>query len=277
MRNNFSILVNTCDAFEDCWEPFFKLFSKFWPDYRQKIYLNTETKDYHYNDLEIISTKIATFYDKSNLTWSECLLKAFDIIDTDIFLLFFEDNFLVDFVKQDLIEKLVDIMLSEDITYIGLGGNQPPFHETAYELLVMVDQKANYRINTSPSLWNIKKMRKYIRKHENPWQFEIYGTRRAHLIKDKIYSINPKFCNPEKAILPFIEGMRKGKWVEEEVVDLFRRNSIEIDLSKRGFYDRSRKKRCLKNYLSFNLFYSKFLSEIELLRMRRFSQNKIIL
>lgn len=42
----YSILVNTCDKFEDCWNPFFKLFFLFWPDYNGVIYLNTEYKEY---------------------------------------------------------------------------------------------------------------------------------------------------------------------------------------------------------------------------------------
>lgn len=32
---NYSILVNTCDKFEDCWNPFFKLLSIYWPDYQK--------------------------------------------------------------------------------------------------------------------------------------------------------------------------------------------------------------------------------------------------
>jgi hypothetical protein len=28
---HFTVLVNSCDAFEDCWQPFFQLFSRCWP------------------------------------------------------------------------------------------------------------------------------------------------------------------------------------------------------------------------------------------------------
>ena len=56
-HSNFSILVNTTDSFSDCWNPFFKLFKKYWPNYGGKIYLNTEIKDFKYEGLNIICIK----------------------------------------------------------------------------------------------------------------------------------------------------------------------------------------------------------------------------
>ena len=53
----YSVLVNTCDKFEDCWNPFFQLFCMYWQDYKGKIYLNTEYKDYSFPDLDIIPVK----------------------------------------------------------------------------------------------------------------------------------------------------------------------------------------------------------------------------
>ena len=54
----YSIIVNTCDSYSDCWDPFFKLFSVFWKDCKGKIFLNTEYKDYSFPGLDIIPTKV---------------------------------------------------------------------------------------------------------------------------------------------------------------------------------------------------------------------------
>ena len=71
MENKYAILVNTCDKFEDCWEPFFKLFALYWPDYKGPIYLNTEYKTFTYGNLNIISLKICEKKkDHSEITWS---------------------------------------------------------------------------------------------------------------------------------------------------------------------------------------------------------------
>lgn len=53
----YSILINTCDKFEDCWNPFFKLWSIFWKDCKGHIFLNTEYKDFSYPGLNIKAVK----------------------------------------------------------------------------------------------------------------------------------------------------------------------------------------------------------------------------
>ena len=75
MNREFSILINTTDSFSDCWEPFFKLFCKYWPDYDGKIYLNTETKTFNYKNLNIISVQNGL----KNGTWSQCFEYAVKI------------------------------------------------------------------------------------------------------------------------------------------------------------------------------------------------------
>ena len=44
------------------------------------------------------------------ITWSECLLRALNLIDDDIILYMQEDYFLKDFAKNDLVEKFVQLM-----------------------------------------------------------------------------------------------------------------------------------------------------------------------
>ncbi len=44
MKSEVTVLINSCDAYSDLWEPFFKLFSIYWPDCPYEIVLNTEYK-----------------------------------------------------------------------------------------------------------------------------------------------------------------------------------------------------------------------------------------
>ena len=39
-----TLLVNSCDAYSDLWEPFFKMLGVHWPDCPYPIVLNTESK-----------------------------------------------------------------------------------------------------------------------------------------------------------------------------------------------------------------------------------------
>jgi hypothetical protein len=45
-KEDLTILVNSCDAYEDLWYPFFELFRINWPNCKYDIVLNTETKSY---------------------------------------------------------------------------------------------------------------------------------------------------------------------------------------------------------------------------------------
>ena len=57
-RNDITILVNSCDLYEDAWYPFFYLLRKHWPACNYNTVLNTETKQYHddYFDVKTINT-----------------------------------------------------------------------------------------------------------------------------------------------------------------------------------------------------------------------------
>ncbi len=244
----FAVFVNSTDSYSDCWEPFFKLFKKFWKDYDGHIYLNTEEKEYQYEGLNIIPTKVAKFKDRNKLTWSECLLYAFDQIDTDIILYLQEDYFLKAEVNHQKMLELVDLMRKHDLTYINISdsGNKGPFSPSSlHEDLWEVSQQDKYRISTQASLWNIRKMRKYIRKHENPWQFEYYGNIRARRRKDAFYAVNrDRYNRNYQPIFPYDPtGIVMRKWVREIVVDLFDKNDITVDFTERGFYDREKDKK----------------------------------
>lgn len=236
---NYSILVNSTDSFEDCWVPFFKLFTKYWSIYSGMIYLNTETKGFIFYNLPILCTKVRKGADRNRLTWSQCLLRAFDKIDTDVILYLQDDYFLDDYVQYSKINHFANLMIEDDITYISLVdfANGGPFHPTKYKDLWCIDKRADYRISTQASLWNIKKMRKYIRSHETSWQFEIFGTKRAHRKRDSFYCVDREVYSKNNPIISYkATGIVKGRW-NRSVVNLFKENRIVVDYSKRGFYD----------------------------------------
>lgn len=232
--NNFSILVNTTDSFEDCWEPFFKLFKKFWPEYKGKIYLNTETKSYNYSGLDIFPIK-NSLVDQS---WSKCLKYALNTIEDEIILYLQDDYFLNNYVNSKIINQLIEKMKNSIINCIHLHpcASAGPFESSEFIDLLKFSKKAAYKIGTQASLWKKDFMKKYIRDHEDAWHFEIYGTRRAWRHNEEIYIYN--YQNNKNKIIPYnATGIVKGKWKKEFVVDLFEENEIFIDFDNRGFYN----------------------------------------
>ncbi len=236
----YTIFVNSTDSFEDCWEPFFRLFSIFWPDCKQTIVLNTETKDFSYPGLDIHCSKVYGKNQLQKLTWSECLFKCLSMIETDSVIYLQDDYFLKAPVDVDLVTEFAEIMAHEGYSHIGLTpfASSGPWKTTKHSLLREVDQKASYRISMQAALWKNDRLRFYLRKHENPWQFEVWGTKRAHRIKDSFYSVNREiFTESGRQVIPYTPtGIVKGKWNKDAVYELFQKHGIDVDFSKRGFY-----------------------------------------
>lgn len=235
---SYTILVNTTDSFEDCWIPFFTLFKKSWPDYKGKIYLNTETKSFTFPVLSIVPVRNNKHTPAKKRTWSECLIGALENIEDEIILYMQEDYFIKSNVKNEIIEDFVRLMKENNIDCIHLTDqNSPgPFSPSNYEDLWLIDKIASYRVSCQAALWKRSVLLQYIRAYENPWQFEKYGTKRSQILDHKFYTVSrDKYILNENEIIPYVfTGIIRGRWFEE-VVELFEDNQINIDYTNRGF------------------------------------------
>ena len=236
-NKNYSVLVNSCDSFEDCWDPYFILFKKFWPKCDAKIYLNTEKKDWKINGLTINCTQVQNQYEE-RLNWSECLLKALDKIQTPLVLYFQEDYFIHQEVRHELIRKCSEYMIDNpDVSHIALTKHcsHGPFLEHSEEWLQVIRQNARYRICTQAGLWRVDALRSYLDPVENGWMFEIFGTWRAQKRNDIFLSAKWDDSKGGPAIDYLHTGIIKGKWLQE-IEEIFNKNNIIVDFSQRGVY-----------------------------------------
>ncbi len=238
LNDDFTILVNSCDGFADCWEPFFKLFTLFWPNCNVKVILNTETMDWSFPGLDLQCTQVGLGVGR--LTWSECLIKALDQVDTPLVLYLQEDYFFEKPVDDRLVYELADMMKTDSVVkYIGLTniGSLGPFGATADPRLWKVTQKARYRISTQAGLWRTETLRSYLKPEENGWMFEIYGTKRASKREECFLTVNKDvYCSEKAPVIQYTHtGIIKGKW-HQNMPKLFARHNIEVDFEKRGIY-----------------------------------------
>jgi hypothetical protein len=269
---NYTILVNTTDSFEDCWVPFFTLFKKFWPNYSGTIYLNTETKSFEFPGLNIVPVHNNVDNYKKDITWSECVSRALDKIDQDIILYLQDDYFIKDFVKEDIVNDYALLMENNAIDCLHLTDQHSagPFHPSPFEGLKVIDTKAPDRISCQAAFWKKDILKSYLRKDESGWQFETYGTKRAHFIKHNFYAVDRSIVVLNKyELIPYIfTGIVKGKWLPE-VEGLFADNHIEMDFSKRGFLPVGAKLpfgKLLKNYIKRKP--KEFKSWLDLIKLR---------
>lgn len=236
---DYSVLVNTCDKFEDCWNPFFRLFSLYWRDYKGKIYLNTEYKDYSYPGLDVIPVKgsAGRKINGSFATWSQCLKWALDSIPEEIILYLQEDYFLKSQVQTSMIDDAVKLMLeNKDIRCIHLTDQGCPVlgpsEYEGYDRCVLRDK---YRVSCQAALWYKDELYSLLREWESAWEFEQFGSKRSAILKHTYLAVSSKVVKKDSfEIIPYVfTGIVKGRWYEE-TIPLFEKHDIAMDWSKRG-------------------------------------------
>ncbi len=239
---NYSILINTCDKFEDCWNPFFKLWLEYWPDCNAPIFLNTEYKDFSYPGITINTIKGCKKHKlgiNQKATWSQCLKWALESIDSDIILYLQEDYFLKGKVKNDIIEHYVKLMnIHQTIQCIHLT-DQAVLSEgvSSYDTtLKKVITKQKYRVSCQAALWRKQELLSLIQEYESAWDFEEFASKRSGMMNHEYLVVDNRWVILDKfEIIPYIfTGIIQGKWYQK-VIPLFKEHNINIDYNIRGF------------------------------------------
>jgi len=237
---DLTIIVNSCDGFADCWRPFFHLFARYWPGCAHPIVLNTERLGYEHPGLGIRCSRVAAG-NPSKLTWSECLMRCLAGIDTPFVLYLQEDFFLEAPVRTDVLDELLGEMRAgrADVIRLMECDGSGPWHPTEHPLLWEVDRYARYRIALQAALWRKTTLLRQLRRHENAWQLEVFGSARARgRREERVFCVNrDRLHGPGREVFPYTPtGVVKGQW-ERFVPQLFEREGIVVDFSRRGFWD----------------------------------------
>ena len=162
MKNKFTIVVSSSNAYEDCWNPFFTLFNKFWPNCEIPIMLVSNTKVFEFENLNI-TCPIAGMASRNN-KWGESFLKTLQAVDTDIILLLMIDYFIKSPVQINVLNELVDLMYRDNITHIVLLSEVPGSKcKTKYPMLLERGQQVPYRFTLQAGLWRKDRLNDYIR------------------------------------------------------------------------------------------------------------------
>lgn len=238
--DDFTILVNTCDKYEDAWEPFFKLFKINWPQSENyKIVLNTENKDYKCDFLDVTTLRTG-----NDIAWSKRLKTALESIETEYVLFFLEDFFLRSPVNQEMFEEALDLIKSdEEIGYIGLKYSPERVFKrknfTPKDRFFSRDYLATKsRITAMSVLWRRKWLIELIDEKEDPWDFERNASVRSRQYSYKVLEINnlngvcpPVFDFEDKVKYGY--GITQGQWLPRNK-DLFKKYGIKVNFDGLG-------------------------------------------
>lgn len=239
LSKQLTIVVNSCDSYDDLWLPFFTLLKKYWNTKGIRILLNTESKTFQMDGLEI-----ECVHSPKEYPYGKRMLNALSKVKTPYVLPLLDDFFLRVAVNTDLITQVIKWMeIDSEIVYFNCDclPVYADYEIDEYPGYRRVPMGNDYTLNMQAAIWRTDCLKKYWRSDVSPWEWEVICNHLAMKdCKHKFYCVLKK----ENAFMDYghhqfgdIWGVYRGKWVKEDVVPLFQKEGIEIDYSKRGFYD----------------------------------------
>ena len=198
-KKDYSILVLSCDKYEPCWRPFFKLLDKYWEGH-PSVYLVTESKKCEYCNTININSDI----------WSRRFLGALREIESDYVLVMLDDFFIRDYVDIDRIDN---IEFTSDIICYNF---ELEYREPALRLNEWDIQKNNqvYLNSCQPTLWNKKLLMQRLYNSLNPqeWELQNIDSKYIHFINNRDFIIDIGYRHQDLSIG---WGITRGKLSRE--------------------------------------------------------------
>lgn len=219
MKKNIAVLVISCDNYEDCWQPFFALFKKFWSDCPFPIYLGTNEKD---------ATEIMRGGDVSVLkigedcAWADNVKRMMSKIEQPYVITFLDDFFIRKQVKEENINQAIDDFFTWDLSCLRLLHNPKGSKKLSSSVLEILP-KDEYCLSTQIALWDKEVYCDYLIEGYSAWEFEIKNSRRINE-EGKLIG---KFASVKKPIFAWKNGVVQRKWVRS-TKKFLHKNGIEV-------------------------------------------------
>ncbi|MBQ6421440.1 MAG: hypothetical protein IJK02_10240 [Clostridia bacterium] len=238
LKDKITLLVNSCDTYEDLWTPFFTLLKRYWDPGDIRIILNTESKAFSFEGL---SVECVHPLDRND-PYGKRMLHVLSQVRTPYVIPLLDDFFLRKEVDLDLICKILQWM-DKDPHIVYFNCDCTPTYcaleENVYPGFRRLPVGNEYTLNMQAAVWRTEKLLKYWRPDVSPWEWEEFTNLNAARNKtDKFYCVaDPKYAFCDYGYCLKGMGVHHGKWVKEDVVPLFEKEGISVDFSKRGFLE----------------------------------------
>ena len=240
-KSKLAVLVTSCDAYRDIWDPFFLLMDKYWSDIPYKVYLNTETEQYN-KSFSNFCVKSLNQIPRKNQTWSKRMKDVLEQIPEEYVFVLVEDFFLREHVQTELIEELIEQMEKNPLmcsvqlfgTRTNCDNHRINVPSPTMNMIKIV--KGYAKVVFVPTIWRKSTLLKWLRPHESIWSFESSASQRAYRwkYKEECYRVfSPSIFNYlwEKGCYCVVNG----KWMMHPLLtELFNSNEIKVDFSQRG-------------------------------------------
>jgi len=166
-----TVLVNSCDKYEEAWSPFFILFHKYWPDCPFRIGLNTESKEFNTLNLTI------EIYHSREVAWGKRLSEVLQQITSPYVIILLEDFFIRQKVKTKKIIECLEAMKTDKSIAVFYFNRITGYSDLSdkyndyYEMHPTKDYN-RYLFNCQAAIWRKDVLETVCQKAVSPWEFE---------------------------------------------------------------------------------------------------------
>ncbi len=226
------IAILSCAAYSDTWNPFFRLFKRFWPDCKYPAYLITDRFDETGYLFDPEQTDYLTGWSSQGGTWCEILIDFIDSSDDiDPILVFLDDFWLNAPVNTALIQRGLEQMKEMNAGCVRLYPCPGPDEEYGDEHFGIVPRGARYRISTQAALWDPSYLRQIASQCDSPWDFEIKGSVLSNDLEQPVLSFKREL---QPWPVSYYGAVRHGQWAPA-VKPFMEEMGIPVDWSRRPF------------------------------------------
>ena len=201
-----AIVVNSCDAFNDCWKPFIHSMTKYWNNCPWQVYIISNNNAIEcpegFGFLKVGEDK----------KFASNLKKAIATIDAEYIIYLQEDYFLDCKVRQEAIEAHLEYCIKNNVDYLRLG---MPFIKGKTVNGIYSENKLadKYALCLQAAIWKKETLDKFLFEGWSGWDFEYkiqdYAIEQGMDIK--ILGLKEEY---KDSGINYVTGtaVRKGKW-----------------------------------------------------------------
>lgn len=182
MNSDVSILVVSCDSYQDLWIPFFSLFFKYWPDCPWKVYLGT-------NHLTFPDDRVVSIPVGEDRDYSTNLLAMLATIDSPRVLVWLEDLPPVQPISTARLIALANFADDRGIGYLKLVDIIPHADLEAAMGVGPLPRRRRYRVSMTVAFWDASVLRQLLFRGESAWALEKQGSPRSAALAADFYAV----------------------------------------------------------------------------------------
>lgn len=234
---NISLLLSSCDNYDDMWVPFFTQLKKNWPEFDMPVYIGTESKTFQFEGFDI---RCPLANGPVYKQWSERLLKLLEYIDSEYILFSLDDFWLTAPVDNEKVKKIYSYMLKDKrMGFVCLKQEIIQGKTPAKDIAAAVDcqypelwrclKNKSFRITTQFGIWKRSYLVKLLRAHESAWYFETRATWRSKFYWERVYDVKESIT-----IYP-VGGVIWGGKCYIDYMDQYENELIQPCIKKRGY------------------------------------------